>query len=97
MEKLMLQWSQLQQLYLLKGVCLDSQFKELDKYNDNQRDVLEVRLIERAILHLVDTRRLLLLEIESSRKEIILAFHREYEICLLDYKQERKIESFSGR
>lgn len=93
----MLSWAQLTQLYMLKGVVLDSQFQELDELDNRGAEPEEKFLTEKAIYNLAATRARLLVQIESTRKEIIIAFHKEYETCLLDHTQERKVEYFTGR
>ncbi len=93
----MTQWAQLRALYLVKGVCLVSQFTQLENLENAGASPNEKYLVEKAIYSLTDTRARLLVQIESTHKEIILAFHREHEGCLLDHTQERKVEYFTGR
>lgn len=97
MEILVQQFAKLLELHLMKGVALDNQFTKLDFMQQQNATDVEKFHIEQSIYNLADKRAALLIQIELKRKEIIIAFHKQYETCLLDVQLDKKIEYFTGR
>lgn len=97
MDILFVQFSQLIDLHLMQSTALDNQFEAIELLEKANATPEEKFLTESAIYNLADSRNATMLKIELKRKEIIIAFHKTYEVCLTDFKLEKKIEYFTGR
>ena len=97
METLFMQLQTLQELFMLKGVMLDNEFDDRDRYeiSNVSKELLDAN--ESKIYSLHDSREQLLCRINSVKNEIVLQATRMQEVCILDFAESRKIETFSAQ